>query len=369
MKTLFRTTALFLYMQLSFAVGLIPGESITRDPVTGNYIAIFWDEDPEGLGNDRFARATFETATKIEPTVRSRLKLHQDWGIGYQYQISNGKAAKQSIVLLDLYGLPLNTQLLNTQKVLGSDGAVLIEFYNFGMQAPANTCWYGSGANNGQTVNIGWMCKTWDYSSNSKNTSFGIALGASLGGFGLASLDLPGIFVAKLVGNTKWHHFSFGGAGPDNEKSSIGNQMGKIVRNDNIPHNIAAPLISVPTPFDPAIVLDNLRAHVATWPSKQLVEATFAAQLDRYLLSAAEAYRHNQPKAGKEHIETLRDMLKRVHKNLEDDDDEEHDGKQGAKHNDHPATQALPIDRLAARVLDFDLKYVQKRMEIEHKEH
>jgi hypothetical protein len=350
-------------MQLSFAVGLIPGESITRDPVTGNYIAIFWDEDPEGLGNDRFARATFETATKIEPTVRSRLKLHQDWGIGYQYQISNGKGAKQSIVLLDLYGLPLNTQLLNTQKVLGSDGAVLIEFYNFGMQAPPNTCWYGSGANNGQTVNVGWMCKTWDSTTNSDNTSWGIAPGTSLGGFGLASLDLPGIFLAKLVGNTKYHHFSFGGAGTDYEKSSIGNQMGKIVRNDNIPRNIAAPLISVPTPFDPAVVLDNLRTHVATWPSNQLADATLAAQLDAELIATATAYRTNQPEVARDHIEILLDMIHREHKDIDRDDDDEHDNKRGGKESDRKVTsQPIRLDRLAARVLDFDLKYLLKRM-------
>lgn len=355
-----------MYSQISFAAGLLPGESITRDPITGNYTAIYWGEDDDGHGS--LERATFETATKIEPAVRSRLKLHQDWGIGYQYQISNGKAAKQSIVMLDLYGLPLNTQMLNTQKVLGSDGAVLIEFYNFGMQAPVNTCWYGSGANNGQTVNVGWMCKTWDSTTNSDNTSWGIAPGTSLGGFGLASTDLPGIFVAKLIGNTKWHHFSY--SWHLSENSGMEDQMGDIVNNDNIPHNIAAPLISVPTPFDPAIVLDNLRTHVATWPSKQLVDTTLAAQLDAELIATATAYRTNQPQVARDHIEILLDMIRREHKDIDRDDDDEHDNKRAEKESDRKSTtQPIRLDRLAARVLDFDLKYVLKRMKKGDEEH
>ena len=359
MKTLFKIAVLFLYTQLGFGIGLLPGESIVRDPVTGDYTAIMWGEDDDGNGG--LERATFKTATKIEPSVRTRLKLHQDWGISYQYQVSNGKAAQQSIILLDLYGLPLNTQLLNTQKVIGSDNTVLIEFYNFGMQAPPNTCWYGSGANNGQTVNLGWMCSTWDYATNGKNTSLGIAPGASLGGFGLASLDLPGIFMAKLVGNTKYHNFSHNGY-LNREKSSMGKEMAKIVNNDNIPHNIAAPLISVTNPFDAAIVLDRIRTHVATWPGRQLADSAFATQLDGHIQSAADAYRNNQPEAARDHIEILFDMIRREHKGLDHEEDEESEDKRGEKDGDRKAsTQRALIDRLAARVLDFDLKYVLKR--------
>jgi len=215
------------------------------------------------------------------------------------------------------------------------------------------------------------MCKTWNESTNSDDTTSGIASGTSLGGFGLASTDLPGIFVAKLIGNTKWHHFSFSGAGPDYEKSSIGNQMGKIVRNDNIPRNIAAPLISVPTPFDPAIVLDNLRTHVATWPNKQLVDATFAAQLDTEMTAVANAYRSNQPETARDHIETLLEMIRRDHKDLDhDDDDNEHDNQRGEREHERKiAAQPIRLDRLAARVLDFDLKYVLKRMKRDDDDH
>jgi len=45
------------------------------------------------------------------------------------------------------------------------------------------------------------------------------------------------------------------------------------------------------------------------------------------MVAAADAYRHNQPKAGNEHIETLREMLKREHKDLDRDDDENNGAK------------------------------------------
>lgn len=89
----------------------------------------------------------------------------------------------------------------------------------------------------------------------------------------------------------------------------------------------------------------------------KLLDATFSAQLDRYLVAAADAYRHNQSKAGKEHIETLRKMLKKEHEDL--GRDEEHESDKSQKKNDDK--ESALIDRLAARVLDFDLKYVMKR--------
>ncbi len=67
---------------------------------------------------------------------------------------------------------------------------------------------------------------------------------------------------------------------------------------------------------------------------------------------------------------TQRDLLKRAHKDLEHDDDKTHDGKQGEKHSDHQSrTPTVLIDRLAARVLDFDLRCVQKRMEKDDEAH
>jgi hypothetical protein len=78
------------------------------------------------------------------------------------------------------------------------------------------------------------------------------------------------------------------------------------------------------------------------------------------MVAAANAYRNNQPKVGREQIESLRKMLDREHKYLDHDDEDNEDTPE------HKHATRLTIDRLAARVLDFDLRYVLKRTERGH---
>ncbi len=337
--------------------GLLPGEGIVRDPVTGNYTATYVEEGEDG--KDWIEKADFETATKIDPTVRSKFKLAEGWNIRYAYTIKNGNAAKQPINNFDLDGLPINVVLLNTTPLLGSGNVVLEEFFDSAMTSPSEK-WSGSGGRNGQALNIGWLCKGWDYTTKSHNTAAGIQPGESASGFGYGSPDLPGVFVAKLTGNTRYHHFSFSGPGPSYERSDIARQMDEIEGNDFIPRNVAAPLIIVPRQFDAAVVMESIRTHVSTWPARQLAESAFATQLDRYLGAAAESFRLNNPKAAREHIHTLRKMLDKEHRNLDHDDVDDDDTEE------RKTATRLSIDRLAARVLDFDLRYVLKRTEREH---
>jgi hypothetical protein len=339
--------------------GLLPGEGIVRDPVTGNYTATFVVEGEDG--KDWLETGDLETATKIDPTVRSKFKLAEGWNIRYAYTIRNGSSAKQAINHFDLYGLPINVVLLKTTPLLGSGNVVLEEFFDSAMTSPSEK-WSGSGARNGQTLNIGWMYERWDYSTKSHNTAVGIQPGESASGFGFAGPDLPGIFVAKLTGNTPYHHFDFSGPGPSYTRSDIGKEMAKIANNDFIPRNVAAPLIIVPHQFDAAVVMESIRTHVATWPARQLADSAFAAQLDRYLGTAAESFRLNNPKAAREHIHTLRKMLAKEHHHVDHDDEDDEDTEE------HKQTTRRSIDRLAARVLDFDLRYVLKRTEHDHEE-
>ena len=337
--------------------GLLPGEGIVRDPVSGNYTATYWSEDDDG--KDWQETAVLKTATKIDPTVRSTFKHADGWSIRYSYTIKNGSAAKQAINNFDLDGLPMYVVLLNTTPLLGSGNVVLMESLDSSLLVP-NSKWSGFGGRDGQALNIGWLYESWDYSTKSHNTAAGIQPGETASGFGYASPDLPGVFVAKLTGNTSYHHFDYTGPSPDPYKSDIGKEMAKISNNDFIPRNVAAPLIIIPNQYDAAIVLDRIRTHVATWPAKQLVDSVFASQLDRYLGAAAESFRLNQPKAGKEHIDTIRKMLAKEHRHVDNDDEDDDDSPE------HKHATRLTIDRLAARVLDFDLRYVLKRTERGH---
>jgi hypothetical protein len=153
--------------------------------------------------------------------------------------------------------------------------------------------------------------------------------------------------------------FGFPDDGPD-ESSAIFAQLDQLRKNDFIVRNAVVPTIAVPNPFDAAALLDRIRAQVDTWPSKQLLDTAFAAKLDSNLVAAANAYRLNNSKAGKEQIESVRKLLNHEHNYLDHDDEDNDDTPE------HKTATRLTIDRLAARVLDFDLRYVLKRMEKEH---
>jgi hypothetical protein len=90
-----------------------------------------------------------------------------------------------------------------------------------------------------------------------------------------------------------------------------------------------------------------------------LLDPVFSSQLDRYFQSAISAYRLNQPKVGKKEIQAIRELIEKEQHDL--GRDEEHESDKSQEKNDDRKSQSALIDRLAARVLDFDLEYVTKR--------
>jgi hypothetical protein len=88
----------------------------------------------------------------------------------------------------------------------------------------------------------------------------------------------------------------------------------------------------------------------------RLVEPSLVSGLDRWLEAAITAAKAGNTPALKADIKEARKLLKREYADVDDDRDEagEDDGKERRK--------TARIDKLAARVLDFDLKYVERRV-------
>jgi hypothetical protein len=348
----------FIIMAIAFVLfsdngmaAIRPGEGIVRDPSTGDYLATYWDEDETG---GEFVTARLVSATKIEPKVASLFKLSDAWQVSYSYTIANGTRAKQPIDTLRMYGLPEGVSMSNVVSgpIIDNGKSIKVELFDSALSSPIN--WIGSGTRNPGALSISWR-----YDNERYDVSLGIKPGASQSGFGFVSSDLPGILGLRIMGNAGYHHFAAPGMGegPDPSKTDIPKQMSEIERNDYVSRDVSAPIIIVSVPFDAAMLLGSIRTHVATWPAKQLLDPVFASQLDRYLAAAADAYRLNNAKAGREHIETLRKMLAKEHHHLDHDDEDDDDTEE------RKAVTRFTIDRLAARVLDFDLRYVLKRTE------
>ena len=337
-------------MIFSLAAHSFPGESIMLDPVSGNYNITYWNESMEPPGLEA---TVFVPATKIVPTIQSRFSSDAAGKITYRYTVSSATQSKQTLIdiLLDPVSSIIGTRD-DSKMGLGAAAMAVFKANEAAITTPSG--WIGTVSFGGQghedgSIRTGWLA--------SVEHSTGLKPGGTVRGFGFSSYALPGIIVAELSGDSPVHGWSGEGPGPD---SAINQQLTEIETHDFVPRSAAVPTIAVPSPFSAATLLDRIQAQTHTWIGMQLLDASFSSQLDRYLVAAANAYRYNQPKAGKEHIETLRRMLKKEHEDL-DRDDEQADEK---PHGDekHKQAKRLAIDRLAARVLDFDLKYVLKRM-------
>jgi hypothetical protein len=309
--------------------------------------------EPPGLET-----TTFVTATKIVPTIRSRFTSDRSESITYRYAFSSGVQSKQVLVhvIIDPVESVIGTRdVSNMGTATNAEYSARLTAVRANKTALSNpTSWngtvaFGLGEENASSVRIGWRA--------SVEHSTGLKPGNTIQGFGFSSNALPGIIAAEMSGDSPVMMWS--GEGPP-EDSAIIQQLNEIEAHDFVPRNAAVPTITVPVPFDAAALLDRIRTQVATWPAKQLLDPAFAAQLDRTLVAAANAFRNNQPKAGREHIESLRRLLDHEHRFLNHDDEDNDDTPE------HKAATRLTIDRLAARVLDFDLRYVLKRMEREH---
>jgi len=348
MRTFIKLYAVILAIALSLNVQAYPGESIVRDPATGNY-AITYRGDPN---NTELSRTTFVPATKIDPSIRSRFRLGERGIITYRYTVSNGATAKQAIIGVVLEQI-VNPILAEIPEPSVLKNATLAEFDAYtAAEAAALASPIGwDGHINRRIPNVNWLPKFANFANG------GIHAGGTVSGFGFNSLDLPGMGPSRMAGVGDILNFPDDGPLDD---SVIVAELDRLRDNDFIARNAAVPMIAVPSPFDAAVLLDRIRTQVDTWSGKQLLDPAYAVQLDRYMVAAANAYRGNQPKIGKEHIESVRKLLEHEHRFLDHDDEDNDDTAE------HKAATRLAIDRLAARVLDFDLRYVLKRIEKEH---
>lgn len=331
----------------------LPGESIVLDPNTGDYLITYAGTGSPGNKQDRPLRQTkFVPATKIIPDLNSKFKLLRQDVVVYNYRVSNGSTSRQSLMsfIFDpVSDIDSSSPLpKRRQDVAISELDQFTKVSRAAISTPLNwngLVWISEAG--GLRISWGWNLL------DSPNA--GLIAGSSQDGFGFSSKDIPGIGITQFRGHTP--AFGYPDRGPRGE---ISEQLEILRQNDFVPRNAAVPTIAVPAPFDAAVLLDRIRAEMNTWPGKQLLDPAYAAQLDRYLVSAAEAFRLNNSKAAKEHIHTLRKMLAKEHHHVDRDDADDEDTEE------HKRVTRLSIDRLAARVLDFDLRYVLKRMERGH---
>jgi hypothetical protein len=346
-KTIILTWVLLTTLYSSVLFGA-PGESLVLDPASGDYSITYADN----LGN--LQHSTFVPATKIEPVISSAFKLNDSGIIAYRYTIANGKGAKQSISSAGIYNisslhynLPLPPYRSGTTL---EEGLAVSRIWNAPIVTPDR--WRGYAAPDPDHASL--FRANWSFSAEENPNEqhyIGVTPGKKQIGFGFASRELPGIGKFKLWGDTPVDE-GYVDEGPK-PSSEVGKQLRVLETNNFVLRNAAVPTIAVPTLFDPAVTLERIQAHMQTWIAMQLLDPVFSSQLDRSFQTAISAYRLNQPKVGKKQIQTMRELIKKEQPDA--------DREEAGDDDEHNKNQRALIDKLAARILDFDLKYVMKR--------
>lgn len=318
------------------AVAQNPQEGVFLDPQTGDYRVRYLD-------NGAMVEGVFFPHTKIDPSIKSKLRIANDDYIEYRYKVRNRKAGRQDIDQLILYVSSASTN---------------------GLITPSR--WSGGVSPNIGGVGdiVGWDSRIYKYGIGvvtDKNdprwnepATLGIAPGGEPSEFGIKSRDLPGIGVIRYLGATGITRLP--GEGPDPE-SPVGKAYHDLRLKDFVPRPAAIPRISNPVPFDAVIVLTDIQKHIKTdMLSMQLADAALVAQLDPWFTSAIDAAKRNNREGLRHAIESLRKLLKQEHTDVDKDDDSDRDEE------DEEKKSKSRIDKLAARILDFDLKYVEKQV-------
>jgi len=298
------------------AISIALQDGIVLDPSTGNYTIYYG-------GN----QVVFVPATKVDPVIKSEFKEAENGTITYQYKIKNGRLAKQALV-----GMRMSvSSALNGSQATPKD-------------------WKGLAEPN-ITTNTGFTISWLDWHDD--NVAADLLPGKTRHGFSIGSKDLPSVVKAEFWGDTMAPGFPDEGPDPNSE---VGKQFEQLNNNDFVHRYAVAPLVAVPTPFNAAAVLTAIQHHIdRDLVAMKLIDPVFAAQLDRLLQAAIAAVNIGNTKAAREDLNELHRLIESEHKNIDKDDDK------GDRDKDKDKSRL--IDKLAARVLVFDLRYVAKRLE------
>jgi hypothetical protein len=301
-------------------------EGVVRHEATGNYIVTY--KTVQGYFNS----VVYEPATKIDPTLKSKfwIKQNQNNLISYSYRLKSKATSKQAI-----------SNLQTTTSIAHSSDVPVV-------RVPAPDGWVGSlsSSSSGQETILAW--------SSYHDANPGLLPGKNIDGFRVETSDLPGIGIMRIRGARQpatWlgHH-------PDLE-TEVGKQIDTIEENDFVSRPAAVPRIRVTSSYYGASVLDTLRVHITKdIVEMKLVDPVLAAQIDRFLQAAADAVRRDSDKAAREHLHDAMKLLKKEHP----DCDQENNDKNDISDDENNKTGA--IHRLVARVIAFDIKYVEKRL-------
>ncbi len=193
--------------------------------------------------------------------------------------------------------------------------------------------------------------------------SYGVEPGRSQSGFAVLRPELPGVARTYLQGRIAepW------GLDGLPETPFWTAKVDEIEDLDYLLVPVLAPIIPVPNPYNGAELARRLKAHVQTWLKYGHINADALTRLNRQFEVLIPALEINNKQAARAAVIAIRKECADRNSGLGDDKAGEDDDHDSAALPRTPAQRsaapALALDRVAARALLFDLRYLMDRMD------
>ena len=346
------------------------GQAHAQDSATYDTQQNAWKlnyQDPE---TSQWVNKTYVARTAIRPSIKSSI-VGNGRPYSYQYSVRNERDATQLLSVIRIWGIPQVYAIPNLPPVTGNmrtdmDGwtkenwAQLTAKRNFESSVVKAPKGWSAGLRvdekQGQTSFV-WTPGLKDTDPD------GIEPGRSQSGFAVLRSELPGVARAYLQGSIEepW------GLDGVPETPFWTAKVNEIEELDYLLVPVLAPIIPVPDPYNGAELARRLKAHVQTWLKYGHINADVLGKLNRQFDVLVPALEINNKQAARAAATAIRKECADRNPGLGDDkagDDDEHDSTALPRTPaQRSAVPTLALDRVAARALVFDLRYLMDRMD------
>jgi hypothetical protein len=362
MYKLISSAAFGLMLSAAFvlpATGASPTAQKQFDPATGDYLITYTRED------GGTSTMIFEPRNKVVPFVSSTFALGQDGRVQYMYRATNTLQSRQDLFSLgvspvsDLSGASLIKTCQDPRR--GSEKLALQRQANQSVVRPLN--WRSSvGDLNAALCSEGGdrtILYRVHWSNFVESSQRAMGPGQAERGLEFRSADLPGIGKAQVSGLASRDNEFPEDVSENEALNAIFNELTSATH-IFVSRRAATPTFPVAGAFAPSPVLQAIRDHITTWPQQQLMDQGVWAAVDGLLASAISASKKGNIAGAIGNLTQLRLELRKKFADL-DRTTVQDDPKPGEIPADTAAYQsflAVHDQRLAAKVLDFDVAFV-----------
>ena len=362
--------AILVFLTISasaFAQATPANDSVRWDENASQWVYTLYN--PNGNGQVEYLRYTPRTV--IDPKVKS--SLH--WSNGnfeYSYRVRNGQRAKQEIKKMEVQApvwnlqpfVQLNVVPDETQEQMQLRGksyyAKFDKFEKETLDQPPK--WEPFlRTKHPERVYFGWYARA-------GLDNDGIKPSHTTDGFKVTRSELPGASLMVMQGNTK----DYMNAPNLPTEGAMAQHAAEVLASNSLFVPVLIPAIIVPSPYNGAELARRVKTHVTTWINLGLIEpeklAVLNPKLDQLIASLEQ---NNKQTIHTAAVNVLRETFI-FHKNLHHakiDSDDDHEEPQAINLEQVNSVvtmkvqsiESLPLHRVAARALAFDVMYLLTR--------